>query len=99
VSDHKGARQLIDASCLIGDRGDDKCQARLRVALTAKAPSPCMPSSKSRKRPYPYDNALRRQCHVVEKRKDKWRVATRYDRCAQTFFSAICMAATVVFWL
>lgn len=27
------------------------------------------------------------------------RIATRYDRCAHTFFSAICIAATVIFWL
>jgi len=27
------------------------------------------------------------------------RVATRYDRCAHTFFSAICIAANVIFWL
>ncbi|MCK5932412.1 MAG: transposase, partial [Pseudomonadota bacterium] len=25
--------------------------------------------------------------------------ATRYDRCAHTFFSAICIAAAVIFWL
>ena len=31
--------------------------------------------------------------------KDWRRVATRYDRCAHTFFSAICIAATVIFWL
>jgi hypothetical protein len=24
---------------------------------------------------------------------------TRYDRCAHTFMSAICIAATVIFWL
>jgi hypothetical protein len=24
---------------------------------------------------------------------------TRYDRCAHTFFSAICIAATVIFYL
>jgi len=23
----------------------------------------------------------------------------RYDRCAHTFFGAICIAATVIFWL
>ncbi|MFP6735613.1 MAG: IS5/IS1182 family transposase, partial [Rhodospirillales bacterium] len=27
------------------------------------------------------------------------RVATRYDRCAHTFFSAICIAAIVIFYL
>ena len=31
--------------------------------------------------------------------KDWRRIATRYDRCAHTFFSAICIATTVIFWL
>jgi hypothetical protein len=43
-----------------------------------------------------------RQRHKVEnmfaKPKDRRRIATRYDRCAHTFFSAICIAATVIFW-
>jgi hypothetical protein len=31
--------------------------------------------------------------------KDWRRVHSRYDRCAHTYFSAICIAATVIFWL
>ena len=31
--------------------------------------------------------------------KDWRRIATRYDRCAHTCFSAICIAATAIFWL
>ncbi len=31
--------------------------------------------------------------------KDWRRVATRYDRCPIVFFSAIALAATVIFWL
>lgn len=31
--------------------------------------------------------------------KDWRRIATRYDRCANTFMSAIALAATVLFWL
>ncbi|PAQ01174.1 transposase [Mesorhizobium sp.] len=62
-----------------------------------------MPSSRSRKVPYPYDRALYRQRHKVEnlfaKLRDRRRIATRYDRCAHTFFSAICIAATVIFSL
>ncbi|MCA3520264.1 MAG: IS5/IS1182 family transposase, partial [Rhodobacter sp.] len=27
------------------------------------------------------------------------RVATRYDRCAKTFLSAVALAETVLFWL
>ena len=42
-----------------------------------------------------------RQRHKVEnlfaKLKDWRRVATRYDRCAHTFFSAMCIAAAVIF--
>jgi transposase len=31
--------------------------------------------------------------------KDWGRIALRYDRCAHTFFSAIRLAATVIFYL
>jgi hypothetical protein len=31
--------------------------------------------------------------------KDWRRIAMHYDRCAHTFFSAICIAATVIFYL
>ncbi|RWN35896.1 transposase [Mesorhizobium sp.] len=62
-----------------------------------------MPSSRSRKVPYLDDRALYRQRHKVEnlfaKLKDRRRIATRYDRCAHNFFSAICIAATVIFSL
>jgi hypothetical protein len=33
------------------------------------------------------------------KLKDWRRIHTRYDRCADTFMSAFCIAATVIFWL
>jgi transposase len=33
------------------------------------------------------------------KLKDWRRIATRYDRCAHTFFSAICIAAIFIFYL
>lgn len=33
------------------------------------------------------------------KLKDWRRIYTRYDRCAYTFMSAICIAASVIFWL
>jgi transposase len=46
---------------------------------------------------------LYREYHKVEnmlaKLKDLRRIATRYDRCAHTFFSAICIAASVAFYL
>ena len=36
---------------------------------------------------------------MFAKLKDWRRVATRYDRGAHTFFSAICIAAIVIFYL
>jgi transposase len=64
---------------------------------------PCIPSSRSRKVLIPHDKVLYRQRHKIEnmfaKLKDWRRVATRYDRCAHTFFSAICIAASVTFYL
>ncbi|OKP63822.1 IS5 family transposase [Ensifer adhaerens] len=74
-----------------------------REELLARGIEPCIPSSKSRTKPYAYDKALYRRRHKVEnlfvKLKDWRRIATRYDRCAHTFFSAICIAASVIFWL
>jgi transposase len=105
MSDHKGASLVLDAlppaKALIADRGYDS--AAFRQALVAKGITPCIPSSRSRKIPFDYDKALYRQRHTVEnlfaKLKDWRRIATRYDRCAHTFFSAICIAAAVIFWL
>lgn len=33
------------------------------------------------------------------RRKDWYRIATRSDRCARTFLSAVALALTVLFWL
>ena len=105
MSDHRGARLVLDAlppaSALIGDRGYDSNS--FREALTERGIEPCIPSSRSRKVLIPHDKALYRQRHKIEnmfaRLKDWRRVATRYDRCAHTFFSAICIAAAVSFYL
>ncbi|WP_457587377.1 transposase [Ensifer canadensis] len=61
------------------------------------------PVKPQQKIPFPYDKALYRQRHRVEnlfaKLKDWRRIATRYGRCTHTFFSAICIAATIFFWI
>ncbi len=36
---------------------------------------------------------------MFDRLKDWRRIAMRYDRCAHTFFSAICLAAVVIFYL
>lgn len=105
MSDHKGGNLVLDllpaGATLIADRGYDS--RPFREALVERGIVPCIPSSRSRKQPYPYNKALYRERHKVEnmfgRLKDWRRVATRYDRCAHTFMSAICLAATVIFWI
>ena len=105
MSDHRGAALLLanmpQAQHLVGDRGHDS--GPYRAALAARGIEPCIPSSRSRKVPIPHDAALYRQRHRIENmfgRLKRWRrIATRYDPCAHTFHSAICIAATVTFWL
>ena len=105
MSDYKGAALLLaslpPASELLADRGYDSDW--FRDALTAKGITPCIPPRKNRKVQIEYDKVLYKQRHKVEnmfgRLKDWRRVATRDDRCAHTFFSAICIAATVIFYL
>jgi transposase len=92
---------LPPAKTLLADRGYDADW--FRNALIAKGIAPCIPSKTNRKIPIPHDRLLYRQRHRIEnmfgKLKDWRRIHTRYDRCAHTFFSAIAIAAAVIFWL
>jgi putative transposase len=105
MSDHKGAAMIFpvlpDTDALIGDKGYDS--DAFRAALIDRGINPCIPPRAKRRSPATYCKALYKQRHRVEnmfaKLKDWRRISTRYDRCAHTFFSAICIAATVIFWL
>lgn len=105
TSDYKGAALMLNAlppaKAMLGDRGYDADW--FRNALIAKGIEPCIPSKVNRKIPIPHDRTLYRQRHKIEnmfgKLKDWRRIHTRYDRCAHTFMSAICIAASVIFWL
>jgi transposase len=92
---------MPDAKVLLGDRGYDANW--FRNALTARGIEPCIPSKANRKIQISYDRSLYRKRHKIEnmfgRLKDWRRIHTRYDRCAHTFMSAICIAATVIFWL
>ena len=105
VSDYTGAAALLGslpkAGWLLADRGYDADW--FRDALLAKGITPCIPPKKNRKMPASYDKNLYKQRHKIEimfgRLKDWRRIAMRYDRCAHTFFSAICLAASVIFYL
>ena len=89
------------APVLIADRGYDADW--LRQALRARGTRPCIPGRTPRSTPIRHGKKLYRQRHRIEvmfgRLKDWRRIATRYDRCAHTFMSAISLAATVLFWL
>ena len=105
MSDHKGAFLMLsalpNAKELLADKGYDSDW--FRAALTERGITPCIPPRKNRKVQYHYDKDLYRQRHKIEnvfgRIKDWRRVATRYDRCAHTFMSAISIAATCCYWL
>lgn len=105
VSDYKGAAELLDdlpeAKELLADRGYDANW--FRQALQERGITACIPPKRNRKEQIDYDKNLYKQRHKIENMfgriKDWRRIAMRYDRCAHTFFSAICIAASVIFYL
>ena len=105
MSDYKGAAILLnslpEAKELLADRGYDATW--FREALLNRGITPCIPPKKNRKQPVFYDKNLYKQRHKIEimfGRLKVWRrIAMRYDRCAHTFFSAICLAASLILYL
>jgi transposase len=106
VSDYRGADAVLPAvpdaaEVLIADKGYDS--NRLRRALAERGIRSCIPGRANRKEPIVYDRELYKSRNLIERLfgrlKDWRRLAMRHDRCAHTFHSAICLAATVIFWL
>ena len=104
-SDHTGAATLLPdlppAKEMLGDKGYDS--DTYRTALSQRGITPCIPPRARRKKPATYCKSLYKQRYKIEnmfaKLKDWRRIATRYDRCAHTFMSAIHIAAIVIFWI
>ncbi|WP_408742403.1 IS5 family transposase [Acetobacter persici] len=105
VSDFKGADVLLadlsnETEDVIGDRRYDS--NTIRQSLADRNITPCIPPKKNRKSKPPYNWHLYKKRPLIEnmfaKLKDWRRVATRYDRCAHTFMSAIQIAASFIFY-
>ena len=93
----------VNLFAIIGAALKTGAAVSIREALRAKGIIPCIPPKKNRKEPIFYDKHLYKQRNRIEimfgRLKDWRRIAMRYDRCAHTFFSAICLAAVVIFYL
>ena len=88
--------QVIATVALLPDR------LRYSAGHHRRRKSTCILGRKNRKQPIEYDQGLYKQRNLIErmfgKLKDWRRIAMRYDRCANTFMAAICIAATIIFW-
>jgi transposase len=104
-SDVTAATELLDqrppAKAIIADKGYDA--DRLRSALRAKGTRPVIPGRSNRKKPIRYDEHRYRERWRIEaafcRLKDFRRIATRYDRLAANFLSAVALAITIAFWV
>lgn len=86
---------------VIADRGYDA--NRIRATLHDQGTIPVTPGRRNRKRLIQYDERRYKDRWRVEAMfchpKDFRRIATRYDKLARNFLSAVSLAAAVAFWL
>ena len=92
---------LKGAHYVLADKGYDA--NALRTMLRRVSVVPVIPGRRNRKRVIAYDKQRYRDRHLIEnafcRLKDFRRVATRYDKLARNFPSAVALAALVAFWL
>ncbi|WP_247497351.1 IS5 family transposase [Bradyrhizobium sp. 149] len=99
-----GARDLIgrirNPRRLLADRAYDA--KSLRDELAARRIKAVIPPNPTRKHPHRYDKAAYKGRNVIERMfcrlKDFRRIATRYDKRADIFLSAILLAAAISWW-
>ena len=103
--DIKGADLLVGETAgmqrLIADRGYDA--NRRRATLRDQGTIPVIPGRRNRKRPIQYDERRYKDRWRVEamfcRLMDFRRIATRYDKLARNYLSAVSLAAAIAFWL
>lgn len=85
---------------LRGDKAYDG--AELRQWLKGRRTRAVVPNRSNREQPFSFDRKSYKQRHRIEnafcRLKDFRRIATRYDKRADIFLSAICLAAAITWW-
>jgi transposase len=86
---------------LLGDKAYDS--NKFRKSLRQAHIRPVIPGRSNRKKRIRHDKEAYKGRNVVERcycrLKDFRRIATRYDKLARNYFSALCLTAMVMFWL
>jgi len=93
--------QMPAASILLGDKGYDSNAVRRKIESMGAAPN--IPPKANRRWKNCFSPVLYRDRNAIERMfgriKDFRRIATRYDRLAANFLSAVCLVATICYWL
>lgn len=103
-SDIKAAYELAATlppkGCLIADTAYDSLQLRQQLAFQGTAS--VIPTNPTRKRKWPINLEIYKDRNLVERLfsrvKDFRRIATRYDKLARNFASAIALLAAFIWW-
>ena len=92
---------MPDADVLHADKGYDSDAIRRKVEARGMLPN--IPPKSNRKWKNCFSPFLYKSRNAIERMfgrlKDFRRIATRYDRSAKNYLSAVCLAATVCYWL
>jgi transposase len=92
---------VVDAKTVTADRCYDS--DGLRIWLFERGIQPCIPAKSNRENPLPYRKSTHRKRNLVEnffqRIKTFRRVATRYDKLADTFFGWVLLATILKFGL
>jgi transposase len=104
VGDIRIAQALVASvppgSALAADTAYDS--DRFRSFLMGRGTTPIIPNNPTRKRLHPFDENGYRGRNLIERMfcrlKDWRRIATRYDKLAITFISAVYLAAALTWW-
>jgi transposase len=105
MADCTAGAQLLErlppCRILNGDKGYDTDAIRRQIEATGAMPN--IPPKANRRWKNCFSPALYRGRNAIERMfcrlKDFRRIATRYDRLATNFLAAVCIAATVSYWL
>ncbi|MBT5415687.1 MAG: IS5 family transposase, partial [Rhodospirillaceae bacterium] len=105
VADCTAADILLDrmpaTSILHGDKGYDSNAVRRKIEDMGAAPN--IPPKANRRWKNCFSPTLYRDRNAIERMfgriKDYRRIATRYDKLARNFLAAVCIVATICYWL
>ena len=105
VADVSAAPALLERAAgarhIVADKGYDA--DALRRTIRDVGAVPVIPGRRTRTTPIRYDRTRYKERHLIEnafcRLKDFRRIATRYDKLAANFLSAVAIATLIAYWL